>query len=497
MAKNLITAIALAIAWVGQAQQVQHFSFKSLPVKQVNELLTRGTISGESGTIGYFTYKKGAVVPVHQHINEQYSVITQGSVKVLVEGKEVIVKAGEGIIIPANVPHSFIALEDNTIDIDFFTPARMDWIAGTDNYFTKTDTKATVSAKWNGKVTTPEVYATVENAVGNIAYTSQGDLVYSNHPFFNPDIRVVKYDAKAKTSSPFPNLEWNTPRDTDDHYLSNVLGIRNDANGIIWMLDMGQRNAITPKIVGWNTRTDKLERIYYLPQTAVATTSQPNDMVVDTKHGVFIIADEGIGNGGDGNKAALIVVDMKTGATRRLLEGTRTTLPENTPTVINGKPLAINGKNLLVGADGITADAGFEWLYYAPLNGSKIYRVKIDDILNETFLQAELDKRVETYSAKPNNGGLSIDAEGNIYLTALETNSIDVVLAKDRSVHRFVIDNNMLWPDGVSYNAADGYMYVSAAQVHLGEVFNNGQNKATAPFYIFRFKPLVAGVPFR
>ncbi len=481
----------------GNSQEIQHFSFKDLPSKPLNQLLTRSTISGESGTIGYFTYKKDAVVPMHQHANEQYSLITQGSVKVLVAGKEVIVKAGEGIIIPPNIPHSFIALEDNTIDIDFFSPARMDWLAGTDNYFAKSAVQTLSPAQWNGKVSKAEVYAEVSHPVGNIAYTPQGDLVYSNHPFFNPEIRVMKYDARTKTSVPFPNIEWNTPRDTDDHYLSNVLGIRNDANGIIWMLDMGQRNAVTPKIVGWNTRTNKLERIYYLPQTSLAATSQPNDMVVDTKHGVFVIADEGIGNGGDGSKAALMVIDMKTGAARRLLEGTRTTLPENTPTIINSKTLSVSGKPLLVGCDGITADANFEWLYYAPLNGSKIYRLKFDDLLNEVIPQTELDKRVETYSTKPNNGGLSIDIDGNIYLTALETNSISVVLAKDRSVHDFTADKRMLWPDGVSYNAADGFMYVSAAQVHLGGAFNNGDNKAKAPYYIFRFKPLAAGVPFR
>jgi len=495
--KNLVMGMAILSGIAGNSQEIQHFSFKDLPSKQLNELLTRSTVSGEAGTIGYFTYKKGAVVPLHQHLNEQYSLITQGSVKVLVAGKEVIVKAGEGIIIPPNVPHSFIALEDDTIDIDFFSPARMDWLAGTDNYFTKPGTTIPASAQWNGKVSKPEVYAEVSEAVGNIAYTPQGDVVYSQHPFFNPEIRVMKYDAKTKTSKPFPNLEWNTPRDTDDHYLSNVLGIRNDANGIIWMLDMGQRNAVTPKIVGWNTRTDKLERIYYLPQAALAKTSQPNDMVVDTKHGVFVIADEGIGNGGNGSKAALIIVDMKTGATRRLLEGTRTTLPENTPTVINGKTLSVNGKPLLVGCDGITADAAFEWLYYAPLNGSKIYRVRIEDLLNESITQDILDKRVETYSAKPNNGGLSIDTEGNLYLTGLEDKSVSVVLAKDRSVHKLTADNKMLWPDGVSYNAADGYMYVSAAQVHLGGAFNNGDNKAKAPFYIFRFKPLAEGVPYR
>lgn len=342
-----------------------------------------------------------------------------------------------------------------------------------------------------------EVFATVDQSVGNIAFTYQGELVYSHHPFFSPTYRVVKYNAQDKTITPFPNEEWNSPRESDDHYLSNVLGIRNDENGIVWMLDMGQRNPVTPKIVGWNTITNKVERIYYLPETSVVPTSQPNDMVVDTKHGAFVIADEGIGNGGDGRTGSLIIVDMKTGKTRRLLEGHRTTLPENLPTVVNGKSLVVNGQNLLVGCDGITADKEFEWLYYAPLNGSKIYRVRMADLLDETLNEAELDERIETYSDKPNNGGLSIDSEGNLYLTAMETNSIAVVLAKDRSVQNLFSDNNLLWPDGVSYNAVDGYMYVSAAQVHLGSVFNDGKNLARAPFYIFRFKPLADGVPYR
>ncbi len=81
------------------------------------------------------------------------------------------------------------------------------------------------------------------------------------------------------------------------------------------------------------------------------------------------------------------------------------TLPENTATMIDGNPLAVNGKNLLVGCDGITADKNFEWVYYAPLNGTKLYRVKTTDLLNENLSETELDKRIETYSEKPNNGG--------------------------------------------------------------------------------------------
>lgn len=133
--KNLLLNFSLFFAVSLSAQNVQTFTLKELPTKPVNELLTRGMISGEQGTIGYFTYKKGAVVPVHQHANEQYSLITKGSVKVQILDKEYIVKAGDGIIIPPNVPHSFTALEDDTIDIDFFSPAREDWIKGKDNYY--------------------------------------------------------------------------------------------------------------------------------------------------------------------------------------------------------------------------------------------------------------------------------------------------------------------------------------------------------------------------
>lgn len=341
-----------------------------------------------------------------------------------------------------------------------------------------------------------EIFATVNEAVGNISFTANGDLVYSHHPFFEPKIRVVQMDKETKQVEPFPNLEWNTPRDTDENYLSNVLGIRNDENDIIWMIDMAQRNAIKPKIVGWNTKKDTLEKIYYIDKSTIEH-SQPNDMVVDTKHKAFIIADEGIGNGGNGDAAAFIIVDMNTGITRRVLEGHKTTKPENNPTVINGKTLAVNGNALLVGNDGIISDNEFEWIYYGPLNGTKIYRIKTVDLLNESFSDEDLSSKIETYSEKPNNGGMSIDKDGNIYMTAVESKSVAVVLAKDQSVRTIAQDPNMVWPDGVSYNHTDGFMYVSAAQVNRGAVFNNGEDKATQPFYIFRFKPITEGVPYR
>jgi quercetin dioxygenase-like cupin family protein len=113
---------------------VQHFSFDKLTTRAVNVQTTRSMVSGQEGTIGRLVYQKGAIIPRHQHPNEQYSLILQGRVRVSIEGKTYLVKAGEGIIIPPNVPHQFEALEGGTVDVDFFTPRRQDWIDGTDTY---------------------------------------------------------------------------------------------------------------------------------------------------------------------------------------------------------------------------------------------------------------------------------------------------------------------------------------------------------------------------
>src|SRR5882672_10132230 len=110
-----------------------------------------------------------------------------------------------------------------------------------------------------------EIVARLPESVGNIAVTPDNQLIFSHHPFFNPEIRVARLTSPT-TFQPFPNADWNTPRKGTDQYLDNVLGLRSDEKGIVWMIDMGFRTKITPKLVGWNTRTDKLERIYYMPE---------------------------------------------------------------------------------------------------------------------------------------------------------------------------------------------------------------------------------------
>jgi len=99
----------------------------------LNPKLSRRMIVGQNEMIGYIVLLKGCYVPPHRHISEQITLILKGALKFNVDGKEIVVKEGEALVIPPNVEHSAVALED-TIDLDCFSPLREDWLTGRDQY---------------------------------------------------------------------------------------------------------------------------------------------------------------------------------------------------------------------------------------------------------------------------------------------------------------------------------------------------------------------------
>ena len=95
--------------------------------------LTRQFVSGEQSMLARIVLLKGCIVPEHSHPNEQIAYILSGALEFTVGGTVHIVRAGEILVIPANLPHSAIALED-TVDLDLFAPPRQDWIDKDDAY---------------------------------------------------------------------------------------------------------------------------------------------------------------------------------------------------------------------------------------------------------------------------------------------------------------------------------------------------------------------------
>lgn len=112
---------------------MQPTSWSKLELEQLNPNITRQMLNGEDGTIARIVLLKDAVVPRHSHRSEQFSLIVSGALRFFFDDHEVVVGAGEMIYIPANVPHKAIAIED-TVDIDFFSPRREDWVTKNDAY---------------------------------------------------------------------------------------------------------------------------------------------------------------------------------------------------------------------------------------------------------------------------------------------------------------------------------------------------------------------------
>jgi quercetin dioxygenase-like cupin family protein len=119
------------------ARTVTHHRWDDIPHEPVTETISRKLVISERMMLGHIYLAKGAIVPKHSHENEQLTYILSGALKFWIGedgAQELIVRAGEVLVIPSHVPHKAEALED-TLDVDVFCPPRQDWLDGTDHYF--------------------------------------------------------------------------------------------------------------------------------------------------------------------------------------------------------------------------------------------------------------------------------------------------------------------------------------------------------------------------
>ncbi len=116
-----------------QAVALQYIPWRTIPLEDLNPLLQRQFVVGQQIMVARVLLKKGCIVPEHSHHNEQLTYILDGALKFWIDGKEIVVHAGEVLCIPANMPHKAEAMED-TVDLDIFNPPRADWINKTDQY---------------------------------------------------------------------------------------------------------------------------------------------------------------------------------------------------------------------------------------------------------------------------------------------------------------------------------------------------------------------------
>ena len=287
--------------------------------------------------------------------------------------------------------------------------------------------------------------------------------------------------------TPLPDQAWSSQPDQTGVGLNTVLGLRSDQDGILWMLDRSAGEGQPGKIVGWDTENEELYQVIYLPQPIISSSPFLNDLAVDLDHNAIYITDTA-----GGEDSALIVVDLTTGFSRRVLEGDISTRPEDIPIIINERLINLAGNPAKIGANPITIDPDNEWVYYAPMSGRSLYRIATEDLLDQSLSPEALSNRVERYGDKPICDGITVDGAGNVYITSITENAIGVVDQTGKYEILYQDDKLLSWTDGMAFSS-DNYIYATVTQLQNSPPLNNGENDFQPPFYIVKFPALSSG----
>ncbi|WP_397453105.1 L-dopachrome tautomerase-related protein [Pseudomonas sp. NA-150] len=335
-----------------------------------------------------------------------------------------------------------------------------------------------------------EIFATfpVERP-GNPTVMPDGRVLVSVSAIIAPDISV-RAVAKDGEHPAYPNETWASKPGTDGRGMSAVIGIRTDPEGIVWILDMGGAQQ-QPRLIAWNDREDRLQRLIVLPQNVLRPSSFTQDFVIDWRRQRIYIADMTMNPAGESDYPAIVVVDLQSGLSWRSLECYPGLMPGDVPLMIGGKPLALRTPEGDVipyryGLNPIAIDPLGRWVYFGSMSARKVYRVSTE-ILAAPGADERLSEAVEYWCEKPHCDGFDVDAEGNVYVTDIANNAIG--LASPAGYRILAQDDRLLgWPDGVELDAQGQWLYITANQLHRHPLLNAGEDDSLPPFHVLRLR---------
>ncbi|SDN05005.1 L-dopachrome tautomerase-related protein [Ensifer sp. YR511] len=336
-----------------------------------------------------------------------------------------------------------------------------------------------------------EIIATfAEERPGNPTVMRDGRTLISVSAVGAPKfaVRAIGSDGKHR---PYPNEIWAGKPRQDGKGMSGVIGIRTDKDDIVWMLDMGDA-ANQPKLVGWNDREDRVHRIIVIPQSVLRPSSFAQDFVIDGDRKRIYIADMTLNADGASDFPAIIVVDLETGLSRRVLENHPSLQPDDAPLVIEGNPVEMvtqDGRTVpyRYGLNPIAIDPLGRWVYFGALSGKSVYRIDADALSDAAADLKTLTDGVKFWCEKPPCDGFDVDANGNVYITDITKSAIGI--ASPPGYRVLVEDKELLgWPDGVELDVEGRWLYISSNQLHRHPLLNKGSDQSRPPYYLLRLR---------
>ncbi|MGN6349147.1 MAG: L-dopachrome tautomerase-related protein [Candidatus Nitrosocosmicus sp.] len=303
----------------------------------------------------------------------------------------------------------------------------------------------------------------------------------------------------------YPNESINKTNQEDQaSTLVSVQSVVVDPADRLWILDTGSplfkpTEFGGPKMICVDLNTNQVTKKILFPQSIALPTTYLNDVRFDLRRGnegMAFITDSSQ-NGPNG----IIVVDLASGESWRRLNNHPSTKPDDIKTflpIVEGRPfldyhqLQENGKikhGATMGADGIAINADGSRLYYCPLGSRRLYSVSVDALVDRDISEQDVAATVNDHGDRGGaSDGLESDSEGNIYSTNYEHNAILRLRPSSKTWETIVHDPRLLWPDTLSI-AMDGYLYVTANQLHRQVRFNKkGKDLRHKPYSLFRIR---------
>jgi sugar lactone lactonase YvrE len=329
---------------------------------------------------------------------------------------------------------------------------------------------------------------------------SESGRIFVNYPKWGDDVKFTVAEIIDGEAVAYPNEEFNQPdSDADPDALVSVQSVVVDPEDRLWILDTGspmfKETAYGgPKLVCVDLETNEVAKKILFPHDVALPTSYLNDVRFDLRRGEEGIAyiTDSAQKGANG----IIVVDLATGESWRRLNDHPSTkalqLPDFQP-IVEGRPFLDKSEGTTkqgagMGSDGIAINADGSRLFYCPLGSRRLYSVETDALVNRAY-----DNAPATVIDEGDRGGasdgLESDADGYIYSTNYEHNAILRRLADDtgKEWETVVHDPRLLWADTMSI-ANDGYLYVTANQLHRQPKYQEGKDLRRKPYGLLRVK---------
>lgn len=324
--------------------------------------------------------------------------------------------------------------------------------------------------------------------------------IFVNFPKWGDDVSFTVAEIRKGETVAYPDESINQTNPADQAAaLVSVQSVVVDPVDRLWILDTGSplfqpTKYGGPKLVCVDLKTDQVSKKILFPQDVALPTTYLNDIRFDLRRGsegmAFITDSAQKGSNG------IIVVDLASEQSWRRLHNHPSVKPEELQTflpIVEGRPFLEQQPDGSVkhgasmGSDGIAINADGTRLYYCPLGSRKLYSVDTNALSDQSLKEQEVGATVIDEGDRGGaSDGLESDSAGNIYSTNYEHNAI-LRRSPDKRWETLTHDPRLLWPDTLSL-ATDGYLYVTANQLHRQARFHKGKDLRRKPYSLFRIR---------